>query len=126
MSYDLFFCTRPDNVVSKEEVSSYLSNIPNVREDGVYHNEDTGVYFILELIEQTDYEVETVIPSEYHDVGLSVNINYNRPKFFADESMPIIASLCEDLGLFVIDPQDHEIGGNSSPKQADVNELVNS
>ena len=97
-----------------------------MQKEWVYHNQETGVYFILEYSPQPKDEHETIIPPEYNDIGLSFNINYNRPKFFADESMPVVASMCNDLDLLVIDPQDHEIGGDSSPKYANAKDLIES
>ncbi len=123
MSYDLYFCTKPDKKVSKGDISEYLTGLPHITEEWIYQNPNTGVYFSFSYSPQSGNEVESVIPSEYNDTNLGFNLNYNRPKFFADEAMPFVEQLCNEFGLLVIDPQGDEIRSHGSPKKASAEHL---
>ena len=126
MSFDLYFCTRDGIEVTKEDILSYLSSLPHIQQDCVYQNNETGVYFVFEFVSPSSNAVDSLVPSGFKDAGLTLSINYNRPRLFADEAMPIVENLCKDLDLLVIDPQDHEIGGDSYPKTAKSTELIES
>ena len=127
MSYDLFFCTEIDKSVTKEAISEYLVHLPYITNEWNYNNPHTGVYFsFLHSPPSSENEIETVIPSGYSDSNLSFSINYLRPKFFAEEAMPYVEQLCNTFGFLIIDPQDHIVGGNNSPKKAKADNLIES
>ncbi|MDA8233952.1 MAG: hypothetical protein M0Z31_03935 [Clostridia bacterium] len=131
MSYDLYFCRRQNDPLTKEELIDYFNNCPHYQvlegEQGDlqfwYENEDTEVYFSFDFCISNE-EQENTVPEGFYDTGLSFNINFLRPTFFALEAMPLIEETAKKFDLLVIDPQDHEIGGNSWPKECKADELV--
>lgn len=112
MSYDLFLLSRPGSDVSSDSVARFLSERDGYTiEDGqaVYENEQTGVYFIVDLdgIEADDETPEAV--------ALAV-INYCRPSFFIREAEEELSALVQALGLRVHDPQGGMQDGEYSPR----------
>jgi hypothetical protein len=89
--------TRDGKPLTRSALAAYASARTSFTSDfSRYHNETTGVYFTLEL-----------------DAGaLGVDINYNRPTFFAAEAAEVLSVLCSDLELVVSDPQ---IGSKGQP-----------
>jgi len=126
MSYDLYFCRDNDIPIHREKLLKYFHSLPNMSDQLAYQNSDTGVYFSFDYTSPSASDVETIIPPGYFDTHLSFNLNYSRPKFFAEESMPIVERLCNDFGFLIIDPQDHGIGGSGSPKIAKASDLIES
>jgi hypothetical protein len=106
MSFDLFFCWHKKEPVNWDSVADWSQkHLHFQRNDSqlFYSNEDTGVYFSLDF-EVKDAE-EEIVRSDYVDSGLSFNLNFARPSFFAYEAMPIIVDLCRHFGLAIYDPQ---------------------
>jgi hypothetical protein len=106
MSFDLFFCwdkTEPINFDSVVEWADQHTHFQRKAEQLWYENEDTGVYFSL------DFDIkeakDSPIPPEFGDSGLSFNLNYNRPSYFAYEAMPIVTDLSQTFGLSIFDSQ---------------------
>jgi hypothetical protein len=60
-----------------------------------------------------------------HDSGLSFNLNYNRPSYFAFEAMPIVEKLASRFGLGAANPQGN-LDGHESAIVADSEMLVQS
>jgi len=108
MSYDLYFCRKERNLVTREELASWASKYAGfnqVEKNQLwYSNEDTGVYFGFEL--GAAGEDGPGIPSGYFDAGVSFNLNYVRPTFFAHEAMPVVEDLASSLDLLLVSPQD--------------------
>lgn len=48
--------------------------------------------------------------------SLCFSLNYNRPTFFALETMPVVENLCRQFKLTVEDPQEDAIGPVSLPE----------
>ena len=84
-----------------------------------YEDAETGVYGTLE----PDAD-PSPLPADLISADLLANLNYARPSFFAREFLPLIVEIANALDLRVVDPQDHEIGGDAKPKTAILEELV--
>lgn len=109
MSFDLFFCSPNAGRINFESVVAWATEYkPFVRKENQlwYSNEDTGVYFSLDFepIEPESPE-DSSIPQGYFDSGLSFDLNFNRPSFFAKEAMPLVENLAKRFSLWVFDPQ---------------------
>lgn len=122
MSFDLFFCWHGKEPVNFDSVTEWSQKHQHFRRENSqlwYKNEATGVYFSL------DFEIknaeESDIPPDYSDSGLCFNLNFNRPSFFAYESMPIVVDLCRHFGFAAYDPQ-----GEGVIETPEVTELTNS
>ena len=113
MSFDLYFCPQNGTSPSIPELKEYFSAIPffqvtDVAEGGVqfwYHNEATGVYCDFSYSPLDANELEGCGSS-----GLSFNLNYVRPSFFAYETMPLVEAFCKRFNLMVEDSQEETIG----------------
>jgi len=77
-----------------------------------YANQATGVYCYFDIHEHH--------PNDDYVKSLSFILNYNRPAFFALETMPLVESLCRQFQLQVEDPQADSVGPASLP------DLINS
>ena len=123
MSYDLYFCRRDGPVPSIPELKEYFSAAPffqvrDVAEGGVefwYRNEATGVYCSFSYSPLDAKELEGCGSS-----GLSFNLNFIRPNFFAYETMPLVEAFCEHFNLIVEDSQEETVGS------ANALQLINS
>jgi hypothetical protein len=125
MSFDLYFCWHNKQAIDFDAVDEWTQQHGLFKRKGDqlwYDNPDTGVYFSLDF-EIKDPE-ELLIPRGYLDSGLSFNLNFNRPSFFAHEAMPIVADLCQNLGLVAFDPQAPDEQAISENPEASV--LTNS
>jgi len=117
MSYDLHFTSQDNKKITKEDFLNYFKDKPNYQIPEKtekdfqiwYENPNTGVYFNYSFNE---------------DEGIDFNINYLRPTFFAYETMPLVVEFAEHFDLLVVDPQDHEIGGDGAPKECVQKELI--
>ena len=109
MSFDLNFCRRNGSAPATSELKEYFSAQPcfevnDVAEGGVefvYENEETGVYCIFSYSPLDAGELEGCGAS-----GLSFNLNYVRPSFFAFETMPLVEKFCRHFDLVVEDLQE--------------------
>lgn len=126
MSYDLLFCTEADVKINKEDIAKYMAGLPHITEEWNYQNPNTGVYFSFSYAPPSGNEIASMFPAGYNDTHLAFNINYGRPKFFAEEAIPFVEQLCNTFGILVVDPQDHEIGGDNLPKKAKADHLLES
>ena len=121
MSFDLYFCRQNASLPSVAELKEYFASLPfcNVQEtddDGVqfwYQNEATGVYcnFLYSPLDVSELE-------GCGSSGLSFNLNFNRPSFFAYETMPLVEAFSKRFDLVVEDPQAETVG------PAEANNLI--
>lgn len=113
MSFDLYFCRQDGSAPSIPELTEYFAPIPffqisELAEGGVqfwYHNEATGVYCDFSYSPLDAKELEGCGSS-----GLSFNLNYVRPSFFAYETMPLVEAFCKRFHLTVEDSQEDTTG----------------
>lgn len=123
MSFDLYFCRPDGSTPSTSDLKEYFSTIPfskltDVDDGGVqswYHNEATGVYCDFSYSPSDASESEGCGAS-----GLSFNLNYVRPSFFAYETMPLVEAFCKRFDLTVEDIQEETKG------PADASQLITS
>ena len=113
MSFDLYFCRENNSTPSIEELKEYFSTsspffeVNDLDEGGVesfYKNEATGVYcsFSYSLLDANELE-------GCGSSGLSFNLNYLRPSFFAYETMPLVEAFCKRFDLLVEDSQEETV-----------------
>ncbi len=130
MSFDLYFCWRKPERLNFEEVKAWAKGIECfARKDGQlwYSNPKTGVYFSFDFEAKVPDSPEDGpdIPNGYFDSGLSFNLNYNRPSYFAFEAMPIVEKIATRFGLGVVNPQG-DFEGPESVVAANSNVLTES
>lgn len=124
MSFDLYFCRPNEPIPSIPELKEYFSSLPgfsinDVADGGVdfeYQNEATGVHCLFSYSPLDADELEGC-----GSTGLTFNLNFNRPSFFAYESMPLVEACCKHFNLLVKDPQDQ-----TPEQQADATGLISS
>jgi hypothetical protein len=110
MSFDLFFCWLKNERMNFDDVSVWAKGIDCfTRNDAQlwYSNPKTGVYFSFDFAAEAPESPDDapLMPTGHFDSGLSFNLNYNRPRYFAFEAMPIVAQLASRFDLSVVDPQ---------------------
>lgn len=112
MSYDLFFYKQKGTEISTDKISKYLSdNLVSANEGNTqwfYENEDTEVYFSFDYNEldeniEEDEEIEPI--ENFDDTNFTFNLNFMRPSFFGLEAFKFVEQFCNDLNLFVLNPQ---------------------
>ncbi len=112
MSYDLFFYKQKGSEISTDKISKYLTDNLVQPNDGnnqwFYENEDTEVYFSFELNEveenfEPDEEIEPI--ENFDDTNFTFNLNFMRPSFFGIEAFQFVEQFCNDLNLYVLNPQ---------------------
>ena len=113
MSFDLYFCRENNSIPSIAELKEYFSmaspffkvNDPDAGGVEVwYHNEATGVYCSFSYSPLDAQELEG-----FGSSGLSFNLNYLRPSFFAYETMPLVEAFCKRFDLLVEDSQEETV-----------------
>ena len=123
MSFDLYFCWNKNERIDFRLVVDWAERFGCFRHEKNqlwYQNEETGVYFSLDYDPELPADPEEArVPPEVFDTGLSFNLNYNRPSYFALEAMPAVENLCGRFGLSVFDPQARD--GKSLRSAVDVN-----
>ena len=123
MSFDLSFCRADETVPAIAELKEYfqtnsLFEANDTAGGGVqfwYQNPATGVY--------CDFSYSPLDAEEQEGCGksgLSFNLNYARPSFFAFETMPLVQAYCRHFKLQVEDPQADTVG------PADAQSLIES
>lgn len=112
MSYDLFFYKQKKSEISKEKISKYLSdNLVPANEGNTqwfFENEDTEVYFSFEYNEpynefEPDEKIEVI--ENFDDTNFTFNLNFMRPSFFGHEAFEFVEQFCNELNLYVLNPQ---------------------
>lgn len=114
MSYDLYFYKKKSSNQSEKDIINYLNNSEYLTAEEnetqwSYFNEETGVYFGIDLNEPNTETDEIEIWdnfSEYENLNFNFTINFIRPNFFGYESFPILEKIIEDLDVFLLNPQD--------------------
>ena len=113
MSFDLYFCREDNSIPSIEELKEYFSTaspffkVNDLNDGGVesfYENEATGVHCTFSYSPLDAQELEG-----YGSSGLSFNLNYLRPSFFAYETMPLVEAFCKRFDLLVEDSQEEAV-----------------
>jgi len=130
MSFDLYFCWRKPERMNFDEVTAWSKGIECFKRSDTqlwYSNPKTGVYFSFDFEAKAPESPDDGpdIPDGYFDSGLSFNLNYNRPSYFAFEAMPIVEKLASEFGLGVANPQGN-LDGHESAIVADSELLVQS
>jgi hypothetical protein len=133
MSYDLFFCSSRQHMNLRQRFIDYFrarSNfIVEEQESGdvqaFYENETTGVYFTIDYnVRSSEEDEQLELPVGYFDSGVTFNLNYNRPTFFAYEAMQHVEEFAGDFELLVVDPQNHETENGTLPKPCVADETI--
>lgn len=111
MSYDLFLKPRIADVALKNFVDYFGARRHYEVNDvqALYQNEDTGVYFVFDLQNESDEE-DTAYP-------LALNVNYFRPSFFGLETELEVAAFVQAFDMAVSDPQDKMEDGEYNSEQ---------
>ena len=130
MSFDLYFCWNKNERIDFQLVIDWAQRFGDFRHEKNqlwYQSEATGVYFSFDFDPDlsTDPE-EARVPQEVFDTGLSFNLNYNRPSYFALEAMPAVEDLCHRFGLSAYDPQARDGNSLREPPDVDAHALVES
>lgn len=123
MSFDLYFCRQNKSAPSISELKEYFSSLPlfqvnDVAAGGVefwYQNEATGVYCLFSYSPLDAAELQGCGSS-----GLTFNLNFRRPSFFAYETMPLVEDFCKHFDLVVENPQEETV------QKADAASLISS
>jgi len=110
MSFDIFFCWTKNKRLDFDDVQMWTKGTEYfTRSDAQlwYSNPQTGVYFSFDFAAEAaeSPDDDPLMPEGYLDSGLSFHLNYNRPRFFAFEAMPVVARLASRFELSVVDPQ---------------------
>ena len=114
MSYDLYFYKKKSSNQSEKDIINYLNNSEYLTAEEnetqwSYFNEETGVYFSIDLNEPNTEEEDIEIWdnfSEYENLNFYFTINFIRPNFFGYESFPILEKIIEDLDVYLLNSQD--------------------
>lgn len=114
MSYDLYFYKKKSSNQSEKDIINYLNNSEYLTAEEnetqwSYFNEETGVYFGIDLNEPNTEEEDIEIWdnfSEYENLNFYFTINFIRPNFFGYESFPILEKIIEDLDVYLLNSQD--------------------
>ena len=115
MSLVLNIYASNNSKTTTEDLRSCLQGEPHFRsvENGefAYENENTGVYFVVgsEPVER--------VAKGFRSLEMGCIVNYGRAEFFALEIFPVIASICNKLGLLVDNEQE------GKPRKVDVAQL---
>jgi hypothetical protein len=113
MSYDLhFYYKGTDELITLKRFLDYFQNKPNYEikdTQAAYYNEDTGVYFSFDYINETS-EDEPIQPDGHKLQPISFNINFYRPHIFALEAEKELKAFIQELKLLVSDPQTAGMG----------------
>lgn len=111
MSYDLYFYRKKGSGPGESQIAFYLDEklgTANEHQQWLFENQDTEVYFSMELGTQ-DNDPESVENFEsfedFDNTGFSFNLNFMRPSFFGLEAFRFVDNFVRDVGLFVLNPQ---------------------
>jgi len=123
VSFDLNFGRLDGTIPSVEDMKEYFQGFSSVQVNdtdpgGVqfwYQNEVTGVYCSFSYSpDDVDEEFDQV--NQFSASGLSFNLNYIRPSFFAYETMPLVQGFCEKFELLVEDVQEDRVEAANASK----------
>lgn len=96
--------------MSLDAIIEHLGNFPHLQRqqlpdagfDYALVNSATGVYCYFGFDKRNE--------ADTHVKSLRFSLNYNRPTFFALETMPLVESLCRQFQLMVEDHQEDSVG----------------
>jgi hypothetical protein len=115
MSYDLYFRSRnKDSRFAREDFVRHFTGRPRyqVKDDQAwYGNEDSGVYFGFDYLENDDDEADASL------LPVAFNLNFFRPHPFALEAEPEVAAFVRAFDLTVSDPQLSGMGDGEYSKE---------
>jgi hypothetical protein len=120
MSYDLYFYKKKSSNQSEKDIINYLNSSEYLTTEEnetqwSYFNEETGVYFGIDLnktnIEAEDIEIWDNF-TDFENLNFNFTINFIRPNFFGYEVFPILEKIISDLDIYILNPQD-EIDDNN-------------
>ncbi|WP_202077482.1 hypothetical protein [Caldalkalibacillus salinus] len=131
MSYELYFTQKSPEKISHEALDAFFQEDElwaiDVEESATinikYHNDLTQTTFHIRIIDNDPSEQED---GGFYFSGILMSLSYARPTYFAYESMIVVKEMADHFDLYVIDAQDHVIGGNGSPKKVEADELTRS
>ena len=104
MSLVLNIYSAKDSKTTAKDLQAFLNVQPHFRPEQngeyVYENENTGVYFVVgnEPVERP--------ASGLRSLEKAFIVNYGRAEFFVLEAFPVIADICNKLGLLVDNEQE--------------------
>lgn len=114
MSYDLSFAVPKERQPpSDSEVAAYFAKHRAYGIEGTaarYFNENTGTYFAFEWGVRPLLTDPELAKRGLRPTGISFELNYARPHFFALEAAIELEALVGELGLSVDDPQSGGMG----------------
>lgn len=118
MSYDLFFLRRRSEAPLSIDAfrthfaeREHYSIAGDGRDQAVYENRNTGVYFAFEHASpDEDREELDEVDDDFEHTGVSFNLNYWRPSIFGLEAEPEVRVFVDRFGLHVDDPQTDGMG----------------
>jgi hypothetical protein len=123
VSHDLHLAMRRGTTLDAERLAAVLARQRHWKRADAkawrYEDPETGVYGTLE----SDADPPP-LSADLVAADLLANLNYARPSFFGRQFLPLIVEIANALDLRVVDPQDHEIGGDAKPKVAVLEELL--
>jgi hypothetical protein len=106
MSYDLFFAAGPGKQLDQRVFAAYFRDRRHYemgRGQALYHNDDTGVYFLFE---------------EPENGTVAFNLNYFRPHVFGLEAVKELEAFAEAFGAQMTDPQGEMANGGPFAREA--------
>ncbi len=110
MSYDITFYNKKNTeAATKDQIKVFLSEnqyIVSEKETGFeahYENEDTGVYCYFDYFEEEDEEEKDEETEGYDKSKLTFSLNFGRPSFFAEETLPFVDTLAKKFNFLVYD-----------------------
>lgn len=111
MSYDLYFYREAATEFAPDAVRTYFAERSNFKVNGGpdfqawYENKTTGVYCSFEYTQASEDDSAPTPATGFQYTGLYFNINFNRPSFFAIETMPLVEFVADRFRLLMGDPQ---------------------
>jgi hypothetical protein len=130
MSFDLSFYKKENSSLASQEIETYLTSKAHResldKKGWVFQNQNTGVYFYFDLFDthNKNEDDEEPIFDGFVTTGLYFNINLVRPGFFGREADKFLTKMCEDLDIYIHDPQNDDDG--QIPRKYSSDELYKS
>jgi hypothetical protein len=112
VSFDLYFGREDSTLPTIQDLRAYFQKsfeLNDLKSGGTqfwYKNDATGVYCSFDF---DDGDEENLDVNGFSSSGLSFNLNYIRPSFFAYEAMPLVESFCHHFNLLVEDVQEEVV-----------------
>lgn len=112
MSYDLRFIAREEAMPTADAIEAHfrarnffaVTTMPEGRIAADYHNTDTGVICSFAFDPSATSTLQE-LPEGHAVTGLTFEVGYFRPTYFALEAFPLVATFAEAFGLLLEDAQ---------------------